>query len=275
MRGYVDTEWGQLHYRHEGGVPSEDAPAVVLFHESPRTSAVYEPIMATLGATVSTFAFDTPGFGQSDSAPADQPLSEYARIFVQAIDALGIGSFVPVGMKTGSSLVTAIATLLLGTGRVQSVVLYAQEAGDEADAEYWAQNWAPELPVTADGSILDYLWQKNIGLYDADDPRALLGCVADTISNLDRYNSIYPAVFRGRPLTWQHNLALVEAGIDVTVIRPPWARMKLDVPIEFATLPGATEVTMPVSGQFPLRAPAQFVGAVLDVVAKRLPAPVV
>lgn len=263
MRGYVDTEWGQLHYRHSGAEPGAGAPVVVLFHESPRTSAVYEPIMAALGETLSVYAFDTPGFGQSDSAPEGQPLAAYARIFVQAIDALGIDAFVPVGMKTGSSIVTAIATLLLGTGRVSSAVLYAQEKPDAADGEYWAQNWAPELPVTADGAILDYLWQKNIGLYDADDPKALLGCVADTISNLDRYNSIYPAVFRGRVQTWQHNVELIEAGVALTIIRPPWARMKLDIPIEFASLPGATEVTMPVSGQFPARAPEEFVAAVL------------
>ncbi|SMH28281.1 Pimeloyl-ACP methyl ester carboxylesterase [Rathayibacter oskolensis] len=268
MRGYVDTDWGQLHYRRSGS----GGPAIVLLHESPRTSAVYEPVMEALGEHTTTLAFDTPGFGQSDSAPAGQPLAEYARILVQALDALGVGEFVPVGMKTGSSLATAIAVSLLGTGRVQRAVLYALEEPDEESTEFWAENWAPELPVTADGSVLQYLWEKNVGLYGTDDPRALLGCVADTLGNLERYNSIYPAVFRGRAKTWADNLALVEAGVELTVLRPPWARMTLDIPIEFTDMPGTRVVEMPVSGQFPRRAPREFTAAVLEAVGTRVPA---
>jgi pimeloyl-ACP methyl ester carboxylesterase len=268
VRGYVDTDWGQLHYRRSGS----GGPAIVLLHESPRTSAVYQPVLDALGAHATTIAFDTPGFGQSDSAPADQPLAEYARILVQGLDALGVGEFVPVGMKTGSSLATAIAIALLGTGRVRRAVLYALEEPEPEAMEHWAQNWAPELPVTADGAVLRYLWDKNVGLYGTDDPRALAGCVADTLGNLERYNSIYPAVFRGRAKTWADNLALVEAGVELTVLQPPWARMTLDVPIEFSRMPGTRVVEMPVSGQFPARAPREFTPAVLAAVGAPVPA---
>jgi pimeloyl-ACP methyl ester carboxylesterase len=271
MRGYVDTDWGQLHYRMSGPAIATGGPVVALYHESPRSSVVYEPIMDTLGEHVTVLAFDTPGFGQSDSAPAAAPLTEYGRILIQALDNLGVNRFVPVGMKTGSALVTEIATQLLGTGRIDRAVLYAMQEPDPVASEYWAQNWAPDLPVTADGSILNYLWNKNIGLYGTDNPRALLGCVADTISNLERYNSIYPTVFRAHMDTWQHNLDLIAAGIDITVIEPPSGQMTPDHLIEFTHLPGTTVVQMPVSGQFPTRAPKEFVGAVLEVVAKHLP----
>jgi pimeloyl-ACP methyl ester carboxylesterase len=272
MRGYVDTDWGQLHYRSSGAGVDAGGPVVAMYHESPRSSVAYEPVMAPLGEHVTAFAFDTPGFGLSDSAPAGAPMSEYGRILIQALDRLGVDRFVPVGMKTGSALVTEIATQLLGSGRIDRAILYALEEPDPVVSEHWAANWAPDLPVTADGSILTYLWNKNIGLYGTDSPRDLLACVADTISNLERYNSIYPTVFRAHMTTWVNNLALIDAGIDITVFEPPSGQMTPDDPIEFTHVPGTTVVKMPVSGQFPSRATNEFVSAVLDVVAKPLPA---
>lgn len=271
MRGYVDTDWGQIHYRMSGPGPRAGGPVVAMYHESPRSSVAYEPIMATLGESVTAIAFDTPGFGPSDSAPEGAPMSEYGRILIQALDGLGVDRFVPVGMKTGSALVSEIVTQLLGTGRVDRAVLYALEEPDPVAAEHWAANWAPELPVTADGEILSYLWKKNVGLYGTDSPRALLACVADTISNLERYNSIYPTVFRAQVNTWQQNNALVAAGIDITVIEPPSGQMTPDDLLEFTHLAGTSVVKMPVSGQFPLRSPNEFVAAILAVVDKPLP----
>jgi pimeloyl-ACP methyl ester carboxylesterase len=267
VRGYIGTDWGQLHYRHSGPDPREGGAVVVLLHESPRSSLVYEPIMEALGEHVSAFAFDTPGFGMSDSAPEGAPVEEYGRIFVQALDALGIDRFVPVGMKTGGALVTEIATQLLGSGRIDRVVLYALSEPDAAESEYWAANWAPDLEVTADGSIFDYLWKKNVGLYGTDSPRDLSLCVAETVVNLERYNSIYPTIFRHHLETWQHNLDLIDAGVAVTVIEPPSAQMTPDAPIEFTRVPGTTVITMPVSGQFGSRAPKEFVEAILSVAA--------
>jgi pimeloyl-ACP methyl ester carboxylesterase len=272
MRGYVDTDWGQLHYRSSGAGVGRGQPIVALYHESPRSSVVYEPILAPLAEHVTAFAFDTPGFGLSDSAPAGAPLSEYGRILIQALDRLGVDSFIPVGMKTGSALVTEITTQLLCTGRVDRAVLYALEKPDPVTSEHWAASWAPDLAVTADGSILTYLWNKNIGLYGTDSPRDLLACVADTISNLERYNSIYPTVFRAHGTTWENNLALIEAGIDITVIEPPSAQMTPEDPIVFTHVPGTTVVRMPVSGQFPSRCPEEFVAAILTVTRKTLPA---
>lgn len=264
MRGYVDTRWGQLHYRASGPDPRDGGPVVVLFHESPRSSIVYEPIMATLGESVSAFAFDTPGFGLSDSAPEGATIPEYGAVLLEAIDALGVGGFVPVGMKTGAGLAVQVATLA-GIERVDRIVVYATSEPDPAKSEFWAQNWAPELPVEADGGVLGYLWRKNVGLYGTDSPRDLLACVADTISNLDRYNSIYPTTFRYGPTSWQLRLALVAAGVEMTVVFPPSAQMTPDEPITFAHIPGTREVTMPVTGQFASRAPREFTAAILEV----------
>ncbi|MFI5717856.1 alpha/beta fold hydrolase [Nocardia sp. NPDC051750] len=264
MRGYVDTDWGQLHYRHSGPTAAAARDVVVLLHESPRSSIVYQPVLDRLGEKAAVYAFDTPGFGSSDSAPAGAVLADYARIFVQALDALGVESFVPVGMKTGSSLATAIAATVRGTGRVERMVLYGLSEPSTRDSEHWAQNWAPELEVTADGAIFGHLWRKNVGIYGIECPGQLAQCVAETVVNLDRYNSIYPAVFRGHQQTWDDNLALIADGVAVTVLEPTEAQMTPDVPIEFVHVPGTKVVKMPVNGQFAVRAPDAFVEAVLD-----------
>ncbi|MDF2444662.1 MAG: hypothetical protein JWR01_2865 [Subtercola sp.] len=263
MRGYVDTDWGQLHYRASGAAGG--APVVVLLHESPRSSLVYEPIMPALGAAVSAFAFDTPGFGQSDSATAGAPFDDYARILLQAIDALGIGAFTPVGMKTGSSLAITLATLAneATPGRVTRAVLYAAEPPDQAKAEQYALAWAPPLDIPADGSLFTKLWAKNVGIYGTGSPRDLALAVAETVVNIDRYNSIYPVVFRATTVNWERMLALRDAGVALTFIHPSTAQMTADDTIEFVEVEGTAMVRMPVTGQFAARAPDAFVAAIL------------
>lgn len=262
MRGYVDTDWGQLHYRQAGPSPGEAEAVIVLLHESPRSSRVYEPIMSLLGAGVCGYALDTPGFGLSDAAPADAGIPDYGRVLLQALDGLEVDGFVPVGMKTGGFLATEIATQVLDTGRVRSAVLYALEEPDPKVCEYWAENWAPALEITADGAIFERLWDKNVGLYGTGSPRDLALCVAETVTNLDRYNSIYPAVFRHMPQSFRDTHALVEAGVEITILEPPTAQMTPEDPISFAYVPGTRVVQMPVTGQFPSRAPEQFVAAI-------------
>ncbi|RFA19272.1 alpha/beta fold hydrolase [Subtercola boreus] len=266
MRGYVDTDWGQLHYRSSGPAVSEGGPVAVLFHESPRSSLVYEPIMKPLGEHLTAFAFDTPGFGLSDSAPAGSGIPDYGRILLQAIDALGIGDFTAVGMKTGSTLATQVATLA-GSGRVAAAVLYSLSLPDPEADEYWAENWAPDLTVTEDGSLFEYFWKKNVGLYGTDSPRDLSLCVAEAVVNLERYNSIYPAVFRYGSTVYELNQKLIADGVALTVIHAPSAQMTPDAPLEFFHMPGTRDVFMPVSGQFGSRSPKEFVDAIVAVAA--------
>ena len=261
MRGYVTTDWGQVHYR-AGGSPVADAARVVaLYHESPRTSAVYQPVLDRFPSDVAVLAFDTPGFGQSDDAPADRPLEDYAVVLLQALDGLGVGRVLPVGMKTGSALVTAMA-VAAGPERVPGAVLYAQEEPDDEAFEHWATSWAPPLEFPSDGSTLMKLYEKNVGLYGRDNPRVLYEAVADAIANADRYASVYPAVFRGHRQTWDDMHALVAAGVHLTVLEPPTAQFTANDPIVFGTVPGTHVVRMPSTGQFPALATDEFVAAV-------------
>jgi pimeloyl-ACP methyl ester carboxylesterase len=266
MKGYVSTDWGQLHYRSGGGLPGQGMRTVVMLHESPRTSAVYDEVLESFGSDVSVVAFDTPGFGSSDPAPQDRPLTDYAAIFEQAIAALGITDFVVVGMKTGGYLAIHLADRL-GAARVPAAVLYAMDAADVDSNEFWADNWAPALDFSDGAALFDQLWKKNLAIYGVEASRECAEAVADTVANADRYNSIYPAVFRGMSGTFAALDRVIASGVAVTMLEPPEAHMTTEEDIQFVRIPGTTTIEMPVSGQFPRRATAEFVAAVEGALA--------
>src|SRR6056297_1818897 len=96
-RRYVDTRWGQVHVRD-----TETAgPAIVLLHESPLSSAVYEPVLPALGLRMRAIAPDTPGYGASDGPDGQAEIRDYAATLLEAIDALGLERFAVAGVHTG------------------------------------------------------------------------------------------------------------------------------------------------------------------------------
>lgn len=265
MKGYVTTGWGQLHYRSAGTGAGPAPLSLVMLHESPRSSMVYAPVLEELGRTLPVYAFDTPGFGMSDSAPEAATIADYALTLLEGIDGLGIGRFVVLGMKTGSYLGTHLIEAA-GTDRVPAAVLYAMAGPDPERQERYARTWAPELDIPEDGSVFSRLWAKNVGIYGTDSPRDLAMCVAEAVVNIDRYNSIYPATFRSHDRTWR----LIEDHakvMPITILVPNGARMTPEEQIELAPIPGTREVPMPAKGQFASQCPREFVAAVLDAVA--------
>lgn len=265
MKGYVSTSWGQLHYRAAGPKHHPEQLALVMLHESPRSSMVYAPVLEELGRTLPVYAFDTPGFGMSDSAPEDASIADYAGIFLEAIDNLGIDRFVILGMKTGSYLGAHIMEAA-GPERVIAAVLYAMAGPDPERQERYARTWAPDLTIPADGSLFSRLWAKNVGIYGTESPRDLSMCVAEAVVNIDRYNSIYPATFRSHDRTWQ----LIEEYskiIPVTILVPDGAQMTPDEPIDLTPIPGTREVLMPAKGQFASQCPGPFTAAIREAIS--------
>lgn len=261
VRGYTNGGWGQVHHRRCG----ERGPWVVLLHESPRTSAVYDRVLPLLGAQVRAVALDTPGYGGSDGPPDEhRSPAEFAARLLEAVRALGVGEFVPVGLKTGSDLGTELA-LQAGCTRA---VLSAPEVFDAVRAEHRAATWAPPIVPKADGSHLRALWDKNVGLYGTDSPRDLTEAVGDVLTNLDGYATAYPASLRHDSRAALGRL--VATGCDVLLFRPTGARLTVTEPLEFAEVPGARVVTFPVPGHLATRLPERFAAHVLEhVVAGR------
>lgn len=102
---YVDIPEGQMHYRRAG-----DGPPVILLHSSPLSSQAMEPWIRVLAETMTVFAVDTPGYGQSDPlAVPDPDIDEYARRVASFADAVGLDRFLVAGTHTGSKIALSVA----------------------------------------------------------------------------------------------------------------------------------------------------------------------
>ena len=106
-RGYVDTRWGQLHYRELG---TGQAPPLICLHATAYSSRSLVPLLPHLAEGRRVIALDTPGYGESDGPPQLQRLEAYAEVMAEAIAALEPGRPVDLfGYHTGALLATEMA----------------------------------------------------------------------------------------------------------------------------------------------------------------------
>ena len=153
-RAYVSAGRCQLHYRRAG---SEGAPVLVLLHQTPSTSAMYEPLMAALADRYELFAFDTPGFGMSDALEAPFSIPAAASAIAAAVRWLRPGAQHWFGHHTGAALALQVA--VTHPEQVARLAMSGPCLLDEALRARLPVIAAP-VPLAADGSHLATLWQR-------------------------------------------------------------------------------------------------------------------
>lgn len=85
-RRYVDAGGSVVHYRVAG-----DGPAVVMLHDSPRSSRLHLATMRALSHRFRVYALDTPGYGNSQPFPGNNPtIADFAAALDACLDTLGI-----------------------------------------------------------------------------------------------------------------------------------------------------------------------------------------
>lgn len=257
MRGYVGPEGAQIHFRRAG----DEGPAVLLFHESPQSSNVYEPALAHLGARAQAWAFDTPGYGLSDPPPGPLEITGYAERLLAAVDELGIGSFAVVGQHTGASIALEVARAA-GPDRATHAVLSGLALFDEETRRRYLDAWAPDLPIRSDGQHLADLWERYLGLWE--EPVALVNlAVANIASVFERYNWAYNAAFRHDPAA-----ALTEVACPVLLLTAGRDLLVDGDELAMALRPDAVRVRCTdTTGQLPWRLPEEWSRIVLDFVS--------
>jgi len=105
-RAYAACSFGQVHYRYAG---APGAPLLVLLHQTPSTSEMYEPLMRELAGDFRLLAPDTPGMGLSDPAAATFSIAAAASGLAEFLDELGIDRCHLFGHHTGASIAVQIA----------------------------------------------------------------------------------------------------------------------------------------------------------------------
>lgn len=85
-RRYIEVAGRAIHYRVLG-----DGPAIVMLHDSPRSSRLHLATMRALSQRFRVYALDTPGYGNSEPLDKAEPtIADFAAALGSAITALGI-----------------------------------------------------------------------------------------------------------------------------------------------------------------------------------------
>lgn len=188
-RAYADLPDGsQLHYRWAGHI---DSPALLLLHQTPSHSAMFDSLISLLSSDFYVLAPDTPGFGNSDPLSCDVTIGSLAKRIAELPEGLGLSSYFVFGHHTGA----AIAKQLCHDypERVSALVLSGPTYLD-AEQKQALRNSVSASKISRDGDHLLPLWQR---LRDKDPGANVELTQREFLSALgcgDAYQSSYYAV---------------------------------------------------------------------------------
>jgi len=199
-RGYVDARFGQIHYHKAWpGRHTPSQPAIVFFHQNPKSAVEYEYLLKAMGSDRVALAFDTPGYGESDR-PAEPPLmGELAMAMGDALDNLGYGAAGagPVdvfGFHTGAYIAAELA--LLRPDLVRRVVLSGIAFRSPEQRAQLLNDLPRDVPLPEDGTRILNRWyliviKRAEGVSVERAARSFL----EDIHSLDKYWFAYQAVW--------------------------------------------------------------------------------
>lgn len=156
LRGFVSIDEGQVHYR-TAGVARPDAPPLVMFHASPGSAKMLEPLIAKLAEHRLVIAPDTLGNGDSAAPAMGAPdLPYFAEAHLRALDALGVAQFDAYGAHTGANM--AIELAVAHRERVRRVVLDGVSYYTDVERADMLAHHATPIPIDAHGHYLQRVW---------------------------------------------------------------------------------------------------------------------
>ena len=154
-RSYVDGRYGQMHLRI-AGADGHARRALLCFHLSPVSGAIYEQFLAEMGRDRRAVAPDTPGYGASDPPSSPPEISDYAAAMGDVMDALGIVEADVLGYHTGSKIALELA--LQRPQAIRHLVLIAAPVYTDAELAQMRREFAP-MALREDGAHLVDYWQ--------------------------------------------------------------------------------------------------------------------
>lgn len=187
-RDYFTLGQRQVHYR-EAGDPG--APPLMLLHQTPSCSAMFEPLMQALAADFHLFAPDIAGMGMSDPLPDGEHVRGYAADFLALGEARIGRAFAVFGHHTGAAIGVQMA--VDRADAISALVLSGPPYLDDAQRRALVSGVAAAAPDRA-GAHLAALWQR-MAAKDANAPLALLEReYRGAIQLGGRYQAAYAAV---------------------------------------------------------------------------------
>jgi pimeloyl-ACP methyl ester carboxylesterase len=154
-RQFIDgAHGGQVHLRHAG---DRAAPALLLLHDAPGSSAQWEPLITALGRYWFVIAPDLPGNGESDPFAATAPaLTDYVAETEALLGRLGPVQAQVYGIGFGASVAVELARTR--PERVTGVALRGLLLPDEAERDALAAAYTPDIDIERDGGHWYHTW---------------------------------------------------------------------------------------------------------------------
>ena len=209
----------RVHYRRHGR-----GPALLMIHQSPRSSAEYEPLMQAWGAHFTCIAPDTPGFGQSeplsgkpdvgsggpDIGSGEADIGDFADALLATMDALGLARCAAYGFHSGA--VILMEALRRAPHRFTATAMGGYAVWTPAEMRLFGTRYLPPLEPQPYGEHLAWLWNRMLeqswffpwfAVDDAyrlsvahDDVAKVHASVMDMLEAGDAYRAGYGAVLR-------------------------------------------------------------------------------
>jgi haloalkane dehalogenase len=151
---FVDVAGRLVHLREAG----QGAP-ILLIHQSPKSSAEYEQLMAAWAQTHHVIAPDTPGFGSSDPLPnPNANVDDFAQALLQLMDRLGLKKTAIYGTHSGA--VFAMAAAKLAPERFTAIACNGYGVWTPEEVQIFGDAYLPPFLPLAYGEHLQWLWAR-------------------------------------------------------------------------------------------------------------------
>ncbi|HEV2569440.1 alpha/beta fold hydrolase [Sphingomonas sp.] len=204
-RHFVSVEGRRVHYRRAGY-----GPAVLLVHQSPRSSAEFLPLIARWAEHFTVIAPDTPGFGQSEPLPGEPEIGDFGAALLALLDTLRIERTGAYGFHSGGIiLANAFAQ---APQRFSALGIGGYAIWTEAERAAFGHAYLPPFRPSAYGEHLTWLWNRILEQswffpwFDTrpetrlsvahDDPAKVDAVVCHMLDAGDAYRAGYGAVLR-------------------------------------------------------------------------------
>lgn len=205
-RHYVDVGARRVHYRRAG-----EGPPLLMVHQSPRSSAEYEPLMRQWSAHFTCIAPDTPGFGQSDPLPLVEPgIGDFADAILAFLDAAGLERVGAYGFHSGGIILAT--ALRRQPRRFSALAIGGYGIWTPEEMAVFGQSYLPPFRPSAYGEHLTWLWNRILEQswffpwFDVrpqarlrmahDDPSRVDAVIREMLDAGDAYRAGYGAVLR-------------------------------------------------------------------------------
>ncbi len=262
--------WGarQVHYRRAGS-----GPALVMLHQSPRSSRDLLPLIEAWSSRFTVIAPDTPGYGLSDPlGVAATDMDGFAQAVEEFLDAIGVADFGVYGFHTGAGMAVALAHRL--PRRTRAVVANGYVVLTDEEASDILANYLPPFEPRWDGSHLTWLWARlreqqiffpwharhaaNRMDFDLSPPEKLQEGVVELLRAGDHYRVAYRAAFEypSRAALQQLEVAALITAADADPLSKHLARIGATSDAVTVAPGGALEATLAKALEFLLAHPA-------------------